>query len=103
MKIKLLPSWGCADVIVISIFSIYITFCFFTTDFLRWRWKIDKLENALTFMLPTFSVIIDWGRFYELKTTTSVQDFSQCKRRLLFHQKTILFLLVQDNEDAYRL
>jgi hypothetical protein len=66
MKIKLLPSWGCADIIVLSIFSVYITFVFFTIDFWDWKWKTDKGENYYTIMPPTFSVTFDWDRIYEI-------------------------------------
>lgn len=32
----------------------------------RLLWKIDKLENAVTYMFPTFSVTFDWYRLYEI-------------------------------------
>ncbi len=66
MKIKLLPSWGCADVIVLSLFSVYITLVFFRVEFWDCKWRFYKWDNAWTLILPTCSITFDWDRFYEI-------------------------------------
>lgn len=67
MKLKLLNDFNSgSDIIVFLFFRVMFTFVFKSCKYWFWQFRQDIGTNCIWFTLPTFSVIIDWDRFYEL-------------------------------------